>query len=392
MVEALLIGVGAAGNKAAIEVLEAGIMPAKNIKLFNSTERDIPAAYTADKELFHLFKYRPFGDEEDELSEGGCAKEPSRGRVAMVAAIKNGDIDLESMISDSTRLVIIVASTEGGTGSGAAPILAKYFEATGIPVHVFGLVGFQDDTKSINNDLEFFKQFGNSEYVTIRTILNDRFKDHTGNYSVAEKAANKEFLCQMEILLCSKLIASKQNIDDADHVKMLSTPGYSDLKHIPLVGVKNVDTSNKLIIDAFDNGKCMDYEGGGNSVKLAVVINASEKTRQCIDDTFSIIKRYTGSIQEIFRHIQYDGGSEYMDVMISGLPNPEKPIKELLDKRKSMNQDGGPRRTFADICSEFDTNNADTGRIVRRRNRADVANIFDNLIGGGAKIVVKKEE
>ena len=40
-----LIGLGAAGNKAAIEAVERGIIPCNNVMLLNSTLKDIPADY-----------------------------------------------------------------------------------------------------------------------------------------------------------------------------------------------------------------------------------------------------------------------------------------------------------------------------------------------------------
>lgn len=353
MVEAKLIGVGAAGNKAAIEVLEAGVMSERDVYLFNTTEKDIPDKYKDNESLVHLIDNNNFYG-------GGSGKEHMRGRKAIVNAIKAGAIDLDAFVNNDSKMVIIVASTEGGTGSGAAPIIAKYYEANGYPVHVFALVGFQDEGRGIDNTLKFFSAFGESKLVTIHTILNDRFKDYTESYATAEEAANKEFANQVNILLCNELIPSKQNIDNTDHYKIISTSGYGVIKHIPLIDVKNIEASNKLIKDAFDNNTCMDYEEGYGKLVLAVIINASERTLDNIDDRYDVIKRYIGIPYEIFRHIQNDGSEEYMDVVIAGLPYPEKPISQLVALKEKIENAGNRRKSFADIIGDMGIDDDDS--------------------------------
>ena len=44
-----VIGIGAAGNKAAISLVEKKVMDVKDILLINSTARDIPKNYSGDK-------------------------------------------------------------------------------------------------------------------------------------------------------------------------------------------------------------------------------------------------------------------------------------------------------------------------------------------------------
>ena len=72
----------------------------------------------------------------------------------------------------------------GGTGCGATPVVAKYFTALNIPVHVFAFIGFQDEVRGINNSLKFFKDLPDG--VILHTIDNSKFLDFTKNYSKAE--------------------------------------------------------------------------------------------------------------------------------------------------------------------------------------------------------------
>ena len=77
--EVTLFGIGAAGNKAAINVLEKGILDEKHVRLLNTTIKDIPESYKTDNKGI-VFKFSSM--------LGGCGKEPSKGRAAMLQAIK----------------------------------------------------------------------------------------------------------------------------------------------------------------------------------------------------------------------------------------------------------------------------------------------------------------
>jgi hypothetical protein len=50
-----LFGVGAAGNKAAIRVLEKGILDDKHVKLLNTATEDIPDQYKVGTDLVIKF-------------------------------------------------------------------------------------------------------------------------------------------------------------------------------------------------------------------------------------------------------------------------------------------------------------------------------------------------
>ena len=66
--------------------------------------------------------------------------------------LKNGKIVPEGMTSSRDRGVILVGSTEGGSGSSIIPILAKYFkEVVGVNVICVLFFGFQEDYRTLLN-------------------------------------------------------------------------------------------------------------------------------------------------------------------------------------------------------------------------------------------------
>lgn len=357
----MLFGLGAAGNKAAIEVIERGILNEERIKLINTTIKDIPDKYKKDKPDM-ILKFSSM--------LGGCGKEPIKGQKAMFSAIKDRDIDFSKLIDPNIKAVILVTSVEGGTGCGATPVVAKYFVALNIPVHVFAFIGFQDEVRGINNSLKFFKDMPDG--IILHTIENKKFLDFTKNYSKAEMLANKEFVKQLEILIGSKMIPSSQNIDDTDHYKIITTPGYMDIRHIDLSGAKNVELTNHAIINSFESMSCMEYDNKGCK-RLAVIINASQKTQDAIDNRFEVIKRYTGEPFETYRHIQYDeNDSEYIDIIIAGLPYPEMGIKNMNKKYSSLKDKlNSEVKGFSDIFNDIDIDDDLEETNIRKMNNPD---------------------
>ena len=247
MIQMTVFGVGAAGNKAAINLIESGIIDREHVKLLNTSVRDIPDEYKNDDIFIHF-----------NSGLGGCGKESAKGRAAITAAIKQRQVNLAELINEDSKEVVLVSSVEGGTGSGAVPIMATYFDAMNMPVHVFAFIGFQDEARGINNTLKFFKELPSN--VILHTIRNAYFLDYTKNYALAEKAANKEFCSEIEILRGSKLRNSTQIMDDTDLYKVNTQPGYMTINHIPLAGIKNTESYNEALAAAFENSCYMDSD------------------------------------------------------------------------------------------------------------------------------------
>ena len=156
MLKIKVIGCGAAGNKAAIELHKKGF-DLKNITLINSTSRDIPADYKNNSIIF--------GASNETL--GGCGKERNVGKALLLKDLKTGSIDIDSIVDPDTNVCIIVSSTEGGSGSGVIPILAKYIvEVIGVPVITCLFFGFNTDVRGMGNSVELCQEI-NSNYGVI---------------------------------------------------------------------------------------------------------------------------------------------------------------------------------------------------------------------------------
>lgn len=346
-----LIGLGAAGNKAAICAVENNIMSTKNTMLINSTLKDIPSEYR-EKEGVNV--YQLFG------AYGGCGKERAMSYGLLEESLKRDVFNLEQFLSvgekDEAELVIIVASTEGGTGSGSAPLIANYILSVyGIAVHVFGIAGFEDDVRGMRNTVDFFKEM--KEGFTVECIKNSKFlSECNGNKLKAERKANEEFCKKISVLMGLQIRDSDHNIDPTDLLKLSTQEGYMIIETCVFNDkIKNRDQFKQAVIDTFDNSKALDVDTESIN-KLGVIMNIKEENTDYIDYRDVLTDRF-GVAYETYEHIQHevDTMPEFISFICAGLKMPteevESTYKNYIESARRVNRDSD---SFFDTIKEKD--------------------------------------
>ena len=317
-----LIGLGAAGNKAAICAVENKIMSISNTMLINSTLKDIPAEYQ-NKE--GAIVHQLFG------AYGGCGKERQMSYGLLEETLKRDVLNLEEFLKvgekDEAELVIIVASTEGGTGSGSAPLIANYIRNVyGISVHVFGIAGFEDDVRGMRNTVDFFKEM--SENFTVECIKNSKFlSECNGNKIKAEKKANEEFCKKISVLMGLQIRDSDHNIDPTDLLKLSTEEGYMIIETCVFnEKIKNREQFKQAVIDTFDKSKALDVDTESMS-KLGVIMNIKEEDTDYIDYRDVLVDRF-GVPYETYEHIQSESSMpEFIAFICAGLKMPTEEVE-----------------------------------------------------------------
>ena len=317
MLKIKVIGIGAAGGKAIINLVEKGVVTQDQILLINSTAKDIPANYKGKAVLFD--------------NATGCGKERSKAKDLALNSLKSGTINIDNFFDPDDQMCVIVASMEGGTGSGSSTIFAKYIkEVLGINVAVVGFSGFETDVRGMANTIEFMQDL--NENYTVKIISNKKCLEGNNNLR-AEQAANDELANRLNIIIAKDVIDSVQNIDDQDLYKVSTTPGYMYADRASLHGIKNVKDFNNVVNEMLDNNKSLDISE--KSVKrLAVFLNIKDKTKDFIDFNFGVFKERLGNPYEIFTHVQEADGEESISYIASGMKLPLDEVKEIYDKYK----------------------------------------------------------
>lgn len=342
MLNAKVIGVGAAGNKAAIHLIEKGLFQRESILLLNSTLKDVPNEYKDNAIEFGTVR--------------GCGKERDIAKKMIMESLHSKEVDLDSFISPDDQLVVIVTSVEGGTGCGASTILAQYIDQVlDKNVHMFALCGFEDDARGMKNTVDWFSDL--SEKYVVEAISNKKFLGSDKNRAKAEEAANEEFANRIGILIGSEIVPGSANMDDRDLFKVATTPGFMTIETCHLGKLKDVEQFNALLQTMIDDSKSLETEQSAK--RFGIVINTSAKAQAAIDESFEILIRSYGRPFEIFKHYQDVHDDDYINIIVSGMKIPVDAIKGVYNRFKQQFDQVDKSRDSFFARSDFNTGDAD---------------------------------
>jgi cell division protein FtsZ len=118
----------------------------------------------------------------------GAGANPEVGKNA---ALESKD-DIKALLSDATRMVFITAGMGGGTGTGAAPVIAEIAKKMGIlTVGIVTQPFAFEGKKKLQQAQEGIKQL-RQHCDTVLVILNDRLRSVLGNLSVGNAFAQAD--------------------------------------------------------------------------------------------------------------------------------------------------------------------------------------------------------
>lgn len=158
------------------------------------------------------------------LTEGlGAGASPEKG---MNAALESKE-DIRNLLSDDTRMVFITAGMGGGTGTGAAPVIAKVSRELGILT--VGIVtapfGFEGKKKMKQAEAGIKELKDNCD--TVLVILNDKLRDIYGNLSIRNAFAQADNILTTAAKGIAEIITvpGYVNVDFEDVKTVMSSSG-----------------------------------------------------------------------------------------------------------------------------------------------------------------------
>ncbi len=197
-----VVGVGGAGNNAVNRMIQYGIRGVEFISV------------NTDKQALYLSRANQKIQVGEKLTKGlGAGADPEIGRKA---AEESRDSITEAL--RGADLVFITAGMGGGTGTGAAPVVAECAKELGILT--IGVVtkpfAFEGKVR-MNNAVNGILNLKNN-VDTLITIPNDRLLDTVGNVSLSEAFRIADDVLRQGIQGISDLIAvpAMINLDFAD--------------------------------------------------------------------------------------------------------------------------------------------------------------------------------
>ncbi|WP_107038361.1 cell division protein FtsZ [Brumimicrobium mesophilum] len=123
------------------------------------------------------------------LTEGrGAGSIPE---IGMNAAIENID-DIRDLLSNSTKMVFVTAGMGGGTGTGAAPVIAKVARELGILTVGIVTVPFNFEGRKRRQQAEEGLETMRQSVDTLLVINNERLREISGNLTLGNAFAQAD--------------------------------------------------------------------------------------------------------------------------------------------------------------------------------------------------------
>ena len=348
MLSFTVIGCGAAGNKDVIDLIGIGYNP-KKCFLVNSTIKDIPEEYRDETIIF--------GASSNRL--GGCGKERSIGREMLLADLKSGAIDLDRLVDPNDQAIVLVGSTEGGSGSSSIPILAKYFKQVhGKNVICIFFFGFNDDVRGMQNSIELCKELS-TEYTVIG-ISNEKFLLN-GNKFMAEKCANELFVDVIKILTGAIIVPGPQMIDDTDLYKVVTTPGYMIANTFSFSRPKTEQVYNETLKDFLNNQCFIDPGKNPGAKRIAMIFDIPDNDSN-IDYKGALLRQLYGEPYEFFTHLNDQSDVYRVSYIVSGMNLPTEEIQNIYDEYiERTSRVNKSRDNFFDVIDQMTADEFDKG-------------------------------
>ncbi|MBI2102221.1 cell division protein FtsZ [Candidatus Woesearchaeota archaeon] len=276
-----VIGVGGAGNNMVGWLYKKGIKGA-----------EIVATNTDHQHLNITGADRKFLIGKDCTKGLGCGGFPSKGAEAAQESLTQ----LKDSLRDSD-MVFVCAGMGGGTGTGAAPVVAQVAKDTG--AIVIGTVTMPFKIERARCDkAEFGLQQLRQVSDTVIVIDNNRLVQIAGNLPIQQAfaVANELIATMIKGIVETIAVPSLVNLDYADVKAIMSNGG------VAAIGVGSSDTNNRVeeaVKGALSNPLLdISYDGatgalihvtGGPDMTLDEVSRIGEMVTESLDDDANVI-------------------------------------------------------------------------------------------------------
>lgn len=317
-----VIGVGGAGNNAVNRMIEAGINSAYFVSV--NTDQQVLNMSKADQTITLGRK----------VTRGlGAGAKPEVGH----AAAEESEQEIRDMLEGS-NLVFITCGLGGGTGTGAAPVIAKIAKEMGILT--VGVVtkpfAFEGRTRQINTEkgLQELKQ----HVDTLVIIPNEKlYKILKKDISLVDAFRYADDVLRQGIQGVSELIVKPSliNLDFADVSTIMKDKGLAHMgigkgrgEYKTMEAVRQAVTSQLLETSIEGATGILINITGGRDLSLAEIYEAVDLVRDVVDSDCNII--FGATIDENMK------GEVQVTVIATGFDEKDKPKHDTIAPQQNV--------------------------------------------------------
>jgi cell division protein FtsZ len=225
--------------------------------------------------------------------------------VGKNAAIENVD-ELRNLLSDNTSMVFVTAGMGGGTGTGAAPIIAGIARELGILTVGIVTVPFAFEGRKRKQQAELGIEQLKSNVDALLIICNDKLREIYGNLNLTKAFGHADDVLSVAAKSIAEVITNTMhiNVDFADIQTVMKDSGVAIMGSAAAEGDNRAVRAAELALDSpllNDN-----HIEGARYILLNITSGNSEVTMDEVGEINDFIQAQAGQSAEIIMGIGND--------------------------------------------------------------------------------------
>ncbi len=174
------------------------------------------------------------------LTEGlGAGSHPEQGKQAAIESLS----EINNLLADNTRMLFITAGMGGGTGTGAAPIIAKAASELGILTVAIVTIPFRfEGGRRFNQAIEGLREL-KENVDSLLVINNEKLREIYGDLPASEGFSKADDVLTIGAKGIAEIItvSGHINVDFADVKTVMSNSG------VAIMGIGEAEGENRAI-------------------------------------------------------------------------------------------------------------------------------------------------
>ena len=326
-----VIGVGGGGGNAVNHMMEEGIQGVDFV-LCNTDHQALLKSRV--KTTVHLGK-----------RELGAGNDPNIGREA---AEMSRD-ELEALMDDDTKMLFVTAGMGGGTGTGAAPVVAKMAKDKGILT--VGIVTMPMEREGRRRKLQALAGIDELKKCvdTLILISTDKLRDQYGNMKLSEAFKKADDVLATAARGIAEIITvpGYVNVDFEDVKTVMKDSG----KAIMGSGVaEGENRAEKAIKDAIHSPLLNDSNiEGAKNILLYITSGTNEVSLDEVDEILEIAQNACGNNSDVIWGNGTDeslGEALSVTLIATGFNHDAKPYSAVLAEKQNPVNPTQPKKVY----------------------------------------------
>lgn len=269
------------------------------------------------------------------LTEGrGAGSLPEVGRNAAIENIE----DIRTILSKNTKMVFITAGMGGGTGTGAAPIIAGIAREMGILTVAIVTVPFAFEGKKRRQQAEDGLDQLKQNVDTLLVICNDKLREMYGNLKLSDAFSHADDVLAIAAKSIADIISLTQqiNVDFADICTVMRNSG------VAIMGSSSASGESRALraVESSLNSPLLNDNNiiGARYVLLNIVSGSEEITMDELGEITDYIQEAAGQTAEIIKGYGVEpslGDAVNVTIIATGF-NQSNPVAYEYSKRPAQ--------------------------------------------------------